>query len=291
MREVMIVLAMTAICGFSTPARAQEAAAAQGGASTQPKASPKVQAQLKRAYALRAAKKNVEALAAFKAVLAGDPQNQAALVETGYVYAGMKQWKSAVKYLGQASAQDLSNARLHMDLGYAQQSLKDFDAAGNEFQIVAKESGEFQEQAQKALEALKGAQDGAAAADAAKQNRTLEAGYAALKRGDKAGARAKFAAVVAADGKNTAALKQLGFVNLEEGKVTEAAANFEAARAVEPNDYFLALQLGYTYERLQKKEQAHDAFNAASASSDPKIHDAAVAALKPAAGQTAPSSL
>jgi Flp pilus assembly protein TadD len=282
MREVMIVLAV-ATCLYSVPARSQEAAPA-GGAAT----APKVKSQLERGYRLRAAKRNTEAAAAFNAVLAADPQNHAAVVELGYLHAGLKQWTLAVKFLGTASDQDPTNMRLHMDLGYARQALKQYDAAGDEFRLVAKDPGEFQEQAQKALEALKGAADGAASAQGAKQRRLVEQGYAALKRGDKPAARRAFESAAKDDPSDAAALKQLGFLDLQDGKLASATARFEAARALEPNDYFIALQLGYTYQRLQKKEQARDAFGAASASSDPKIHDAAVAALKPL--QTAESA-
>ena len=285
MRYAMIVLAVSAACLYSSLARSQSPSPAQ------PAAAPQVKSQLERGYRLRAANRNSEALAAFNGALAADPQNHAALVELGYLHAGMKQWPSAVKFFNAASAQDPSSMRLHMDLGYALQALKKFDAAGSEFGVVAKEPGEFQEQAQKALEALKGAADSAASAADAKQQRVLQDGYAALSRGDRIAARRKFEAAVKADPKSAAAQKQLGFLDLQQGKPEEAAAHFEAARAVEPNDYFIALQLGYTYQRLQKKDEARGAFRAATASSDPKIHDAAVAALEPTQGASAGSPL
>ncbi len=289
MREVMLAVAVSATCLLSSTAFSQDAApdvsnAAPAQTAAVPPSSSvakQVKPLLARAYRLRAAKKNAESLAAFKRVLAVDPQNHAALMEAGYVYAGLKQWGSALKYLSQASAQDQSNLRLHMDIGYARQALKQYEDAGAEFKVVAQQPGEFQDQAQKALDSLKGAASPETAADA-RHRRQLEQGYAALKRGDSAAARVKFESAVAADPKDAAALKQLGFINLQDGRQNEAAANFEAARSIEPDDLFIALQLGYVYQRLQKGDEARGAFNAALASVDPKIHDAAAAALKPA---------
>jgi Flp pilus assembly protein TadD len=276
MREVIVAAALSATCLFSGPAYSQGNADAGAAA-----ASPKVKSQLERAYRLKTDKKSAEAVAAFETILKSDPENHAATAELGYLHAGLKHWNSAVKYLGAASKQDESDMRLRMDLGYAYQALKNNDAARAEFARVAGQPGDFQAQAQSALEAMKGAP--AAAPGDSKQRRLLDQGYAALRRGDKITARKRFEAAVVNDPKDGAALKQLGFVNLEEGKLSAAAANFEAARGLEPNDYFVALQLGYTYERLQKKDLARDAFNAALASTDAKIHDAAVAALKPEA--------
>ncbi|MFI5348430.1 MAG: tetratricopeptide repeat protein [Elusimicrobiota bacterium] len=278
MREAMIVLAFTATCLFSSPGRAQDTTA------------PQVKSQLERGYRLRAAHRSSEAVAAFNRVLAADPQNHAALVELGYLHASLKQWPSAVKYLGAASEQDPSNMRLHMDLGYALQAEKQYAAAGVEFSAVAKDGGEFQAQAQKALETLKSATASAADEAEAKQRRLLQDGYAALRRGDRSSARRKFEEAVKSDPKSAPAQKQLGFIDLEAGKPEEAASHFEAARAVDPNDYFIALQLGYTYQRLKKQEAARDAFNAAAASSDPRIRDAAVAALNPAQEAAASAS-
>ena len=293
MREAMIVLAVSATCLFSSPARSQEAApeGAAAVAAPQPRAAaPAVKSRLERGYRLRAAHRDSEAVSVFNGVLAADPQNHAALVELGYIHAGLKHWASAVKFLGEASRQDPSNMRLRMDLGYALQEQKQYEAAGAEFSAVAKDPGDFQEQAQKALEALKGAANGAAAAADARQQRLLQDGYAALGRGDRKSARRSFESAVKADAKSAAAQKQLGFIDLQEEKPQAAAAHFEAARALEPNDYFIALQLGYTYQRLEKKEEARGAFSAAAASSDPKIHDAAVAALNPAQGASAAGS-
>lgn len=293
MREVIAAVAFAA--ALIPGARAQENAPAQADAAVrqetqQAQPTQKAKAQLARAYKLKAAKKNVEAIAAFEAVVKADPENRAAIAELGYLHAGLKHWSSAAKYLAAASKQDPSDMRLHMDLGYAKQALKDVEGARAEFQTVAGQTGEFQAQAQGALDSVKSA--GQAVTVDPAQKRTLEQAYSALRRGDKATARKRFETAAAADPKDAAVQKQLGYLNLEEGKLAAAASNFEAARGLEPNDYFIALQLGYTYERLQKKEQAREAFNAAMASTDAKIHDAAVAALKPSADAvpTAPSA-
>jgi Tfp pilus assembly protein PilF len=256
----------------------------------QPAASPKIQSQLERGTRLRAANRNTEALAVFNAVLAADPQNHAALVELGYLHADLKHYASAAKFLGAASEQDPANMRLHMDLGYALESAKQLDAAGAQFGVVAKEPGEFQDQAQKALQGIKDATDGAASTADAQQQRILQDGYDALERGDKVAARRKFEAAVKADPKSAAAQKQLGFINLDDGKNEAAARNFAAALAAAPSDYFIALQLGYTYQSLDKKDEARDAFKAAAASSDPKIHDPAVAQMNSSQDESASAS-
>jgi Flp pilus assembly protein TadD len=245
--------------------------------------------ELERGYRLKEQKRSVEAVAVFAAVLKKDPQDHAALTELGYLHAGLKHYASAVKYLAAASAQDPDNMRLHMDLGYAEQGLKKNDAAREQFAIAAASSGEFQEAARNAL-ASAAPSPSAAVADA-KQRRLLETGYAQLNRGEKAAAAKTFEAAVANDPKDAAALKQLGFIHFDAGRLAVAAADFEGVRALAPNDYFVALQLGYTYERLQKKDQAREAFGAALASGDEKIHGAAQAALQASGGApAAPSS-
>jgi tetratricopeptide (TPR) repeat protein len=305
MRDTMAVLAISAACLFTSSAHSQDPAPAAPAASAEPQAqpaaadassppaqaqpatTPKIQSQLDRAARLRAANRNTEAAAVYNAVLTADPQNHSALVELGYLQADMKHWASAVKFLGAASDQDPSNMRLRMDLGYALEAQKQNDAAVVQFSAVAKEPGEFQDQARKELANIQGPADGAGAAGDVQQQRALQDGYDALERGDKAAARAKFESVLRDDPKNTSAQKQLGFMNLDDGKNAEAAANFAAALAVAPTDYFIALQLGYAYQSLDKNDAAHAAFAAAAASTDPKIHDAAVAQLGAAQGESA----
>ncbi len=241
-------------------------------------ASP-VQKKLERGYRLAGEKKNTEAIAAFQSVLKAEPENHAALVSLGYLYSGVKQWKSAARNFKAASAQEPGDQRLRMDYAYALQGAGDIEGASAEFEQVAAQEGEFKAPAQTAIENLKNA---APAAADLKARKLLEQGYAALSRGDKASARARFVSASVADPKNAAAFKQLGFLNYENGKLSEAARNFEAARVLEPQDGFTALQLGYTYAKLKKDDAAREAFTAASNSTDPKIHDAAVAALNPA---------
>ena len=238
--------------------------------------SRQVTASLEQGYQLLKQNRRIEALAAFTKVIEKEPSNHAALIEVGYLHAGLKHWRSAVKYLAAASAQDSENKRLHMDLGYAYQALRDFSKAESEFQAVAKEPGEFQMQAESALAVLQNVRQ---TPKDSKQARTLKEGYDALNQGNKTLARQRFESALAADPRNPAILKQLGFLDLSQGKVQSATKRFEAVRSAEPNDHFAALQLGYLYQRQRKTAQAQEAFNAALGSSDPQIHAAAQAAL------------
>lgn len=252
-----------AACLFATEAYSQGTPAA---AISAPAVSP-VTTGLARGYSLKNRKLNAEAITAFKGVLKADPNNHAALTELGYLHVTLQDYNSAVKFLSAASAQDPGNMRLHMDLGYAYQSLKQPGLALEQFKIVAASPGEFQAAAQKALQ--------------------VSNGYDALKSGDRAAARKAFEAAVAADPKDAAALKQLGFINNADGNASAAAANFEAARALEPGDYSIALQLGYTYTFLRQEEQARREFSAALASPDTKIRDLADASLQSTGGRSA----
>ena len=286
MRQTIFVL-MT--CLASLPAHSEEIAMSTGAAtpSAAVAASVPFRKDLERGYRLKEQKRSAEAVAVFSAVLSKDPANHAALTELGYLHAGLKHYNSAAKYFRAASAQDPANMRLRMDLGYAEQALKRYDAAAEEFRIVGAHQGEFQDQAQKALAAISSVP--AVSQEGAAQRRLREQGYAALNRGDKDAAAKSFEAAVANDPTDAPALKQLGFINFDAGKLAAAAANFEAVRALTPNDYFVALQLGYTYERLQKRDQAREAFVAAMASGDAKIHGAAQAALQSSGGPGAPA--
>jgi Flp pilus assembly protein TadD len=282
MRQSAIAATLFAAVFCAASSQAAEVLAAQ------PSTASPYKAQLERGYRLKNENKSAEAVKAFDGVLRKDPTNQVALTELGYLHAGLKHYATAVKYLSAASAQDPDNMRLHMDLGYMSQNLKKSTAAREQFTLVAAHPGEFQEQAQKALETVPAA-TAVGGETASKERRLLEDGYGALTRGDKAGATKAFTQAVANDPKNTAALKQLGFLKFEDGQLSEAAEDFEAARTIEPADYTIALQLGYTYERLQKKEQARAAFTTAMGSSDQKIHGAAQAALQSSGGVDAPA--
>lgn len=278
MRHFLIAVVMSGAVLSGTGARSEADAARK---------SPH-RADFERAYELKESKRTTQALAAFAAILKKEPGNHAALLETGYLHASLKQHGPAAKHLAAASVQDPGNMRLRMDLGYAYQALKRYPEANEQFQVVAAAPGEFQAAAQAAsleVHRLLTATD----SPDAKRRRGMERGYAALKRGDRAGARKAFAAVLAADPNDETARKQQGFLNFEEGRFAAAAADFEAVRSLHPNDYLVALQLGYTYERLKKKEAARAAFASALESTDAKVHDAAQAALQASGGPAAPA--
>jgi Tfp pilus assembly protein PilF len=247
----------------------------------------RVKAKLERAYSLMRANRNAEAIPVLNDVLKTDPNNHAALVELGYLHAGLKQGRLATRYFKAALAQDPGNMRLHMDLGYVYQSQKDFAAAGREFELVAQEPGEFQAQAQAAARVLKDAAEAGKPSDQG-QRRRLEQGYAALRQGNRAFARKQFEAALRSDPRNAAILRQLGHMSLEAGDLPAAAERFEAARKLQPDDGFVSLQLGYIYQRMNKKEPSAEAFRSALASPDAKIQAAAEIALKPSG--TAPQA-
>lgn len=239
-----------------------------------------MRSKLARAYQLKEKSKPLQAIAAFKTVLKTDPGNSEAIVELGYLYAGMKQWPAAAKYFKQAVDQDPGNMRLRMDLAYARAGMRNFSGAAEEFRVVANEPGEFQQRAKEALDAM-GAE--AQAGANAGHRKTVSEGWAALRRGDRPTARRKFEAALKADPKDAAVLKQVGFLDLQDGRMPEAVKKFEMARELDSSDYFIALQLGYLYERMNKKEEARGAFTAAMSSPDEKIRAAAKAALAPVA--------
>jgi len=281
MSSVMVILGL---CVLSTGANGMNA----GNSAGQRMVSP-LKAKLERGYDLLRANKNIEAMAVFSSVLKADPSNHAALIELGYLNARLKRYNSVLKFLRAASAQDPENMRLHMDMGYVMESLKDANGAAYEFELVAKEPGEFRSQAQTALKMMK--ESSAAVVKTpvnSKQKKLLEQGYAALRSGDNTMARRSFEAALKNDPQNTAILKQLGYLSLQEGNLISASEKFETARHQEPNDAFVALQLGYIYGRLNKKEQAAAAFKFAMASPDAKVSAAAEAALKPAAAAPSP---
>jgi Flp pilus assembly protein TadD len=245
-----------------------------------------VKKKLERAYGLIGAGRNAEAIPVLNGVLSIDPHNHAALVELGYLHAGLKHGSLAVRYLKTAVAQDPANMRLHMDLGYACQSLKDSSAASREFEMVAQTPGEFQVQAQTALRVLKDAERVGRPEDES-QRLLLEQGYAALRQGDMALARGQFEAALRNDPGNATIIRQLGHMSLDAGELPAAAERFEAAHRLQPDDGFVALQLGYIYQRMNRKVPSIDAFRSALASSDEKIHAAAELALRPSAGTSA----
>lgn len=273
-RVTMTAAALLALAGGAL-AQAPVDPAAVGPARAQ------MRSRLAKAYQLKERDKAPEAIAAFRSVLRADPGNSEAIIELGYLHAGLKQWPVAAKYLGQASAQDPGNLRLRMDLGYARAALNDPAGAAEQFRVVAAEPGEFQERARKELQSL-GAE--AQAQSRTGHRKTVNEGWAALRRGDRAGARRKFEQALALEPKDAGVLKQVGFLDLHDGKVESAVRNFETARSLDAGDHFIALQLGYLYDRMGEKARSRDAFISALASPDEKIHAAAKAALRDAGG-------
>lgn len=259
-------------------------AAAQGAQAPQAPAQAQMRSRLAKAYELKEKNKPADAIAAFRQVLRTDPGNTEAIIELAYLHAGLRQWPAAAKYLRQASMQDPGNMRLRMDLAHALSAVDDAAGAAEQFRVVAAEPGEFQEKARQALSTL-GA--GAQAQQRAGYRKTVNEGWAALRRGDRAGARRKFEQALAMDPKDAGVIKQVGFLDLHDGKMEAAVRNFETARALDSGDHFIALQLGYLYERMGDKERSREAFTSAMASPDEKIHAAARAALRETAG-TAP---
>jgi Tfp pilus assembly protein PilF len=246
---------------------------------TQPAPAPQTDdARLARAYDLLRANRPEDAAAALSALLRDDPDDGRARLELAYLDIRLQRWREAVALLDAAIEQEPANMRLRMERGYARQALGDLAPASDEFAAVAREPGEFQEQARAALAAVN-AQDG----DAARKVRVdavLNAGYDDLRRGDKAGASDKFKAALELDPGRVEIAKQLGYMSMADGDLAAAAKRFAGVSILQPQDYATALQLGYIDDSLHNEADAQKAFAAALASPDPKIHDAASAALK-----------
>jgi tetratricopeptide (TPR) repeat protein len=277
--RVMTTMTLAGLLGLSAGGALCQGPAASAAAMTPAQA--QMRSRLAKAYQFKEKGKPAEAIAAFRNVLRTDPGNSEAIMELGYLHAGLKQWPAAAKYLKQASEQDPGSMRLRMDLAYARSAMGDEAGAAEQFRAVAAEPGEFQQRAREALAAL-GA--GAEAASRASQRRIVNEGWAALRRGDRANARRKFEQALAKDPKDAGVLKQVGFLDLHDGKMEAAVRNFETARALDAGDHFIALQLGYLYDRMGDKERSREAFTAALASPDEKIHAAAETALRGTAG-------
>lgn len=238
---------------------------------------------LDEAYALVRAGKTEEAIAAFLRVLEIDPENRTALLELGYLNARLGRWAEATKHLGAVSQREPGNRRLRLDLAYALQQAGEIEQAEKEFRAMAESPGEFQAEAERALEALRQIQaragEEAVRARQARRDELLNRGYALLRQGDREGARQNFEAALAEDPENVTILKQLGYMDLEDGDFVGAARYFEAAWEHAPDDYSLALELGYIYARLGEMAKAESAFRGALPSPDPKISRAAGQAL------------
>ena len=185
--------------------------------------------------------------------------------------------EEAIASFSTAASTDPSDKRARMELGYARQAAGNFPAAADDFELVARDPGEFQEQAQAALQALK---EGGAAAGEVQRATLLDAGYDALRRGRKVEAREKFQQALEGDPRRPDITKQLGYIAMEEGDLAGAAKSFEGARKLAPDDCAAALELGYIYARLHNDLKAEKAFASAEWCPELKTRQAAAAALK-----------
>ncbi|UPT75142.1 MAG: hypothetical protein M0D55_05375 [Elusimicrobiota bacterium] len=149
----------------------------------------------------------------------------------GYAWSRCGRLAEAISAFSAAAASDPGNKRARMELGYARQAAGDFTAAADDFALVAREPGEFQEQAQGALKALQ--EGGTSASDSTRQT-LLDAGYEALRKGENAEAREKFKLALASDPGREEIAKQLGYMSLAEGDLAGAARDFEGRGASTP---------------------------------------------------------
>jgi Flp pilus assembly protein TadD len=247
-----------------------------GGCRTAP-LRPAEPATLEQAYAFLRAGRPGKAHAVLTDILRAYPADGRARRELAYLYIRQKRWKEAVQQLGRALEDEPNDMRLRMDLGYARQACGETDSAADEFRLVLREPGEFQDQARSALDGLQDAvRDGGTDS---RKDHLLNAGYDALRRGDQTAARAHFESALAADPGQTVVYKQLGYMSLARGDLAKAAESFAGAHQLSPLDDATALQLGYVYDRLHNRVKAEAAFTSALRSPDERVRDAAQAAL------------
>ncbi|HEX4047796.1 MAG TPA: tetratricopeptide repeat protein, partial [Elusimicrobiota bacterium] len=183
-----------------------------GCATLRPRRPPPGPPTLAEAYDLLSRDRPEEAAAVFSEILQDDPSDARARLELAYVDIRLKRWSEAVDLLDAAIDENPGDPRLRMERAYARQALGDFAAAADDFTAVAREPGEFQERARGELKALE-----SQSADAALKARVeafLDAGYDDLRRGDKAGARAKFEAALSEEPGLTEVAKQLGYMSM-----------------------------------------------------------------------------
>jgi Tfp pilus assembly protein PilF len=204
----------------------------------------------------------------------GDPPDE---MTRAYELLRCGRLEEAISAFSWVANADPADKRARMELAYARQAAGSFDAAADDFELVAREPGEFQEQAQSALKALK--EDGAEAGSVQRES-LLDAGYEALSRGRSAEAREKFRLALAGDPRRPDITKQLGYMSMAEGDLAGAAQSFEGAHQLSPQDCPAALELGYIYARLRNDVKAEKAFESAEWCPDKKTRDAAAAALK-----------
>jgi Flp pilus assembly protein TadD len=234
--------------------------------------------RLAKAYDLLKGNRTGEAAAVLGALVRDEPADGRARLELAYLDIRLKRWKEAVALLDSAIDADPGNPRLRMERGYARLELGELSAASDEFSSVAREPGEFQEQALTALKGLEGQ-----TTDSARKARVdaiLDQGYEDLRKKDNAAARAKFTEALAADPERTEVAKQLGYMSMADGHLAEAARDFAGVHTLAPQDAMTALELGYIYDGLHNEAAAEKSFAAAQTSPDPKIRNAAEAALR-----------
>jgi Flp pilus assembly protein TadD len=195
----------------------------------------------------------------------------------GYELLRCGRLEEAIASFSTVANSDWTDKRARMELGYARQAAGNYSAAADDFALVARDPGEFREQADAALLALK---EGGTAAGDIHHASLIDAGYDALRRGENSQAREKFDLALAADPRRPDITKQLGYMSMEEGDLAGAARSFEGARKLEPDDCSAALELGYLYFRLHNDLKAEKAFESAEWCPDFKMRQAAAQALK-----------
>jgi len=195
----------------------------------------------------------------------------------GYELLKCGKLEEAIASFSMVANSDWTDKRARMELGYARQAAGNFPAAADDFELVAREPGEFREQAAAAIRALR--EGGTAAGDIHRAS-LIDAGYDALRQGENEEAREKFDLALAADPRRPDLTKQLGYMSMEEGDLAGAARSFEGVRRLDPDDCSAALELGYLYFRLHNDVKSEKAFESAEWCPDFKTRQAAAAALK-----------
>lgn len=242
--------------------------------------------KLERAYGLLKTGRLDEAAELLRGVARSDPSARQARMELAYLQLRRRRWPEAVALLGSLLDENPADMRLRMELGYARLALGDRAAAADEFALAAREPGEFQAQAQGALNSL--AAESSEAAVVARSEALLNEGYADLRRADKPAAREKFLQALRSDPGRTLISKQLGYMSIADGDKAAAASRFEGVRRLAPDDHQTALELGYLYESLHDEAAAEKSFAAALPSPDPSIRAAARDSLDAVRGRGDP---
>lgn len=198
--------------------------------------------------------------------------------EAAYRHLAARRWDAALADLNALLDQDPSDMRLRMERGYARQAAGTPAAAADEFTLVARVEGPYQEQARGALAVL--AAESAPGARESAVEALLNKGYDDLRRGDEGPARVKFSQVLLEEPGKTEVRKQLGYMSLADGDLVAAASQLEGVRRLAPLDHQTALELGYIYHSLHDRPRAVRSFTAALGSPDPAVRESAQSALR-----------